>query len=82
MCRYERAEKIDDQLLSCQVQVGTKADLSVCLSSNLGSLTDGASFDMDFPTTLQLKAEKVGKALTITSDAMMAKKPTWRAEKM
>jgi len=46
------------------------------------SLTDGASFDMDFPTTLQLKAEKVGKALTVTSDAMMAKKPTWRAEKV
>jgi hypothetical protein len=82
VCRCERVEEIDDQLFSCQVQVGTKADLSVCLSFNLVSLTDDASFDMDFPTTLQLKAEKVGKALTITSDALMAKKPTWRAEKM
>jgi len=45
------------------------------------SLADDASFFMDFPTTLQLKAERVGKAMTITSDAMMAKKPTWRAEK-
>jgi len=36
---------------------------------------------MDFPTTLQLKAEKVGRALTMTEDAMMAKKPTWREDK-
>jgi hypothetical protein len=82
MCRYERVEEINDQLRSCQIQIYRKANLPVCLFSNLGSLTDDASFDMDFPTTLQLKAEKVGKALTITSDAMMAKKPTWRAEKM
>lgn len=51
------------------------------VSLPVSSMADDASFDMDFPTTLQLKAEKVGKALTITSDAMMAKKPTWRAEK-
>ena len=58
------------------------AHIPVCLLAGVDFLTDDASFYMDFAITLQLKAEKVGKALTITSDAMMAKKPSWRAEKM
>lgn len=36
---------------------------------------------MDFTTALQLKAEGVGATSTILMDSMMAKKPTWRAEK-